>query len=65
MRDGVLKGTEVYSVDETYLVSPEYYKTVIEPLMDTLRDAEEKYKNPYELPGLDPNAEYEIVDDEN
>ena len=52
MRDGVLKGTEVYSVDETYLVSPEYYKTVIEPLMDTLRDAEEKYKNPYELPGL-------------
>lgn len=65
MRDGVLKGTVVYSGDETYLVSPEYYKTVIEPKMKILKDAEEKYKNPYDTRTLDPDAEYIIVDDED
>ena len=66
MRDGVLKGTVVYRGDETYFVSPEYYKTVIEPKMKILKDAEEKYKNTIDRDAtLTPDAELEIVDDED
>ncbi len=65
VRDGVLNGEVVHYADDIYFVSPNYYKDVIEPVMKVLDEAEEKYKNPYELPGIDPNAEIEIVDDQD
>ncbi len=67
VRDGILAGKIYYYKDDYYLVSPEYYKSVIEPLMDTISDAESEFANDYGVPGdqhtLDPDTEFEIDDE--
>lgn len=56
--NGILTGDVIYIEGDDYLVSPDYYKKVIEPEIEIISAAESEYANPYGVPFLDPDAEY-------
>lgn len=65
VREGLLNGEVAYIEYEYYLVSPTYYDDVLEPYMDALLELQEEFA--YTIPAreniLDPDAEYEFIDD--
>lgn len=58
VRSGILTGEVIHKEGDNYLVSPDYYKEVIEPVIEVIESAESEYANPYGVPGFDPDVEY-------
>lgn len=60
----MLSGEVSYIEDDYYLVSPAYYNDVLEPYMDALLEMEMIGANEDSRERtIDPNAEYEFIDD--
>lgn len=62
VRSGILTGEVIYKDGDDYLVSPDYYKNVIEPAIEIIESAESEYANPYGVPLVTVNPKTLFTD---